>query len=408
MRAEIDHMSAKAYMAARKKDKGRILSEVVSLTGWSRDTARRRLIDAAEGPAQKAVVTQRLRAPKYSHEARRLLRWVWEVSGEQCGKYLVVSIPLILGGLERHGEVVEGERGYTAAVRDELLSMSAATIDRYLQQMKSDGHSRMLSRTEASALSRSWPNNSRAVDETVGEPGFFTAETIEHCRPGADGEFARTLVLTDAHTGWTFTRTAPNGDVVHLVDTLEVALAAIPFAVVAIDFESRKKSSSPALIDWARRRAVEVVISRCDDADPVPPLKNTEQSHRCRFPYGFDTEAECQVLNNAWSLVNDRLNHFTPTRKPLGWESDMQGRRRRLYDEPATPLDRLLAAGVLSPAQEAELASSRERLNPAAIDHQINELLTRRRLLARDQAGHASIPPARFGALTTTCAGATG
>ncbi|MFD1506943.1 integrase [Georgenia yuyongxinii] len=401
-------MSAKAYVAARKKDKGRILSEVVDLTGWSRDTARRRLVGAAEEPAQKVVVKQRLRASKYSHEARRLLRWVWEVSGEQCGKYLVVSIPLILEGLERHGEVVEGERGYTATVRDELLSMSAATIDRYLQQMKSDGHSRMLSRTEASALSRSWPNNTRAVDEGEGEPGFFTAEVIEHCRPGADGEFARTLVLTDAHTGWTFTRTTPNKNVLHLLDVLEIALGTIPFAVVAIDFENRKEFSSTALIDWARRRALEVVISRCDDGSPAPVLKNTDLSHRCRFPYGFDTEAERQVLNTAWSLVNDRLNHFTPTRKPLGWEWDMQGRRKRLYDDPATPLDRLLAAGVVSPAQEAELAASRERLNPAAIDHQINDLLTRRRLLARAETGHASIPSAHFEALTGSCAGATG
>ena len=63
------------------------------------------------------------------------------------------------------------------------------------------------------------------------------------------------------------------------------------------------------------------------------------------------------MLNRLWTLVNDRLNYLTPTRKPTGWGQDRNGRRTRLYDQPATPLDRLLAAGVLSPTQQAELVA---------------------------------------------------
>jgi hypothetical protein len=33
---------------ASKKDKGRVLDQVVEVTGWSRDKARRRLVAAAE------------------------------------------------------------------------------------------------------------------------------------------------------------------------------------------------------------------------------------------------------------------------------------------------------------------------------------------------------------------------
>ena len=49
-RAEITTRYAKAYVKAAKKDKGRILDEVVSVTGWSRDNARRRLAAAAKRP----------------------------------------------------------------------------------------------------------------------------------------------------------------------------------------------------------------------------------------------------------------------------------------------------------------------------------------------------------------------
>ncbi len=86
---------------------------------------------------------------------------------------------------------------------------------------------------------------------------------------------------------------------------------------------------------------------------------------------------ERAVLNRLWKLVNDRLNYLTPTIKPIGYGCGRDGQRRRLYDEPMTPLDRLLAAGILSPAQESELLTYRDSLNPAAIGRQIADLQSR-------------------------------
>lgn len=40
-RAEVTNQYAKAYQKASKKDRGRILDQVVDVTGWSRDNARR-------------------------------------------------------------------------------------------------------------------------------------------------------------------------------------------------------------------------------------------------------------------------------------------------------------------------------------------------------------------------------
>ena len=55
-------------------------------------------------------------------------------------------------------------------------------------------------------------------------------------------------------------------------------------------------------------------------------------------------------------------------------------KRRRLYDAPKTPLDRLLAARVLSPAQESELLAYR-----AAIGRQIADLQAALLRLAKDK-----------------------
>ncbi len=101
------------------------------------------------------------------------------------------------------------------------------------------------------------------------------------------------------------------------------------------------------------------------------------------------------MLNRLWPLVNDRLNYLTPTIKPIGYASTADGRRRRLYDAPQTPLDRLLAARTLSPAQEAELTAYRDSLNPAKIGREIADLQNRLLMLAKEKTEQlhlASIP----------------
>jgi len=49
-RAEVTTRYARSFKAADKRTKGRILDEVMSVTGWSRDNARRRLTSAAQRP----------------------------------------------------------------------------------------------------------------------------------------------------------------------------------------------------------------------------------------------------------------------------------------------------------------------------------------------------------------------
>ncbi len=115
------------------------------------------------------------------------------------------------------------------------------------------------------------------------------------------------------------------------------------------------------------------------------------------FYYRYDTEDERTVLNRLWPLVNDRLNYLTPTIKPIGYATTSDGRRRRLYDKPATPLERLLAARVLARAQEAELIAHRDTLNPAHLARRISDLRARRLVLAKDKTEQlylASFPTA--------------
>ena len=100
--------TAQAYVKAKKSERGRILDDVVSVTGWSRDNARRRLTAAAKRPAgagrQVAKTARRPRSLKFSYDALKVLQRVWAASGGLCGKYLAASMSTQLDGLERHGE----------------------------------------------------------------------------------------------------------------------------------------------------------------------------------------------------------------------------------------------------------------------------------------------------------------
>src|SRR5699024_59089 len=116
-RAEVTTRYAKAYARASKKDKGVILDQVVEVTGWSRDNARRRLSAAAKqspGPGRQVATRPRKpRARKFSYDALKVLQMVWAASGGQCGKYLASSMRIQLDGLERHGELILGEGRYS-------------------------------------------------------------------------------------------------------------------------------------------------------------------------------------------------------------------------------------------------------------------------------------------------------
>jgi hypothetical protein len=386
-RAEITAKYARAYRAASKMDKGRLLDEVVAVTGWSRDNARRRLTRAWKPRASRPRKRARARARKYSYDALVVLQRVWAFSGGQCGKYLTVAMPALLDALERHGELVPGKARYSPGVRGELLQMSAATIDRYLVPARAEDPLRGKTTTKPSPLLRSSISIRKAGDEVEDVPGFFEGDTVAHCGPTLKGEFARTLNLTCMRTGWVFTRSMRNNAHVHVLAALSQAIETIPFEVTGLDFDNGSEFINHDVIGWAAGRKIFFTRSRPYKKNDQATIesKNNHLVRRYGFYWRYDTPEALALLNQLWPLANDRLNYLTPTKKPTGWSTDAKGHRKRVYDTPATPFDRLLSAGVLSAVQETELRAYRDGLNPANIARRIQTLQDRLTGLAREK-----------------------
>jgi len=156
----------------------------------------------------------------------RVLQRVWAASGGQCGKYLAGWMAIQLDGLDRHGELVDGVDRFSRAVREELLSMSPASIDRYLKPARATDQIRGVSTTKPSPLLRASIKIRKPGDEVEAEPGFFEGDTVAHCGPTLKGEFARTL--NEVLTGWVFTRTVSNNAHVHILGALKAGEEEVP------------------------------------------------------------------------------------------------------------------------------------------------------------------------------------
>ncbi|RBP65449.1 hypothetical protein DFO66_10432 [Brevibacterium sanguinis] len=367
---EMARRYAKAYDNSSRKDKGRLLDTITVATGWSRDHARHQLRQQLalieEGVSPDAVADRRRSKPKkFSLAARRTLQFVWEQSGQPCGKYLEAAMRDCVTSLEAHGHLRPGVNGYSGEVREELFQISAATIDRYLSSEKADSTEDILLSGSGTGLRTSVPlQATKHLAEP--EPGYFVAEYIDHDDDEDAAPRRRTLTLTDIRIGWVRTVSfEPDADPLAV---LAEAVESIPYIVTGLLVSPELPQES--IEAWAAERFVAVhPISSINHGIRMAERKrrtvDTLQSViRC------NPHVDVELANDIWDALGDRLNFFMPVKNPIGWRRTPSGVRRRVYDDPVTPIRRLLDSGILCPAQTREMEEY-----AASLD--ISELTTR-------------------------------
>lgn len=113
--------------------------------------------------------------------------------------------------------------------------------------------------------------------------------------------------------------------------------------------------------------------------------KNNHVVRKHAFYWRYDTATELALLGELWSLVSLRLNYFTPTKKPTSYATSADGRRKRLYDNPKTPWQRVQDSGLLT-AERLRVAHSRiAGVNPADLTRGINQIQLRLTELSRNK-----------------------
>jgi hypothetical protein len=90
------------------------------------------------------------------------------------------------------------------------------------------------------------------------------------------------------------------------------------------------------VVGWAATKDVYFTRSRPYKKNDQATVesKNNHLVRRYGFYYRYDTPAELAALRELWPMVNDLLNYFTATKKPIGWSQD---RRRAAQTPPRRP-----------------------------------------------------------------------
>lgn len=375
-RREITKKYARAYAQADKAEKGRLLDALVATTGWARDHARRAIRQASQRHGA-AHDTPRLPRPrKYSYDALIVLQEVWRLSGQPSGKYLSAVMDDTLDRLLRFRELGKVAHRATPQVIDELRSMSAATIDRYLKPHKDAAYPTALSGTRPSHILRSTIPVRTSMDDPITVPGFLELDTVAHCGHTLKGEFLRTLSATDPLTGWTMLRSIRNNAFVHVHAALDWITKHTPVPIAGVDFDNGSEFMNWGVIAWCDDRDIPVTRSR--------PYKHNDNAHveqrngdwvrKHAFRYRYQTPAELTLLNELWTLVMARKNHLLPCVKATGWATTTAGRKKRIYDKPRTPYQRLLDTGILDDTTRARLETEHQALTPAKLTRRINKI----------------------------------
>jgi len=375
-RRDLTKKFAREYARAGKAQKSEILDALVASTDWTRDHARRaiRAANARKGSAHEQQRKPRPR--KYSYDALVVLQEVWRLTGQPSGKYLAAVMDDTLERLVRFRELGKVAPRVTDAVLDELRAMSAATIDRYLKPHKDAAYPVALSGTKPSHILRSSIPTRTSMDAPLTQPGFLELDTVAHCGHTLKGEFLRTLTSTDPVIGWTMLRTIRNNAYVHVHGALEWMRTHAPVPIAGVDFDNGSEFMNWGVIAWADKHELPVTRGR--------PYKHNDNAHveqrngdwvrRHAFRYRYESEAEMALLNELWDLVMARKNHLLPCVKAVDWTHTKSGRKKRVYDKPRTPYQRLLDADVLDEKTRARLQREHAKLNPARITRRINQI----------------------------------
>ena len=368
-RSEYLEAIRKRYRKASRKEKSVILGEFCATCGYNRKYAIRLL----RKPVAKDA--SRKPGPAFQYDRELLLvplKRIWFATDQMCSKKLKAAIPLWLPFYEEEHEPL------LPVVRQKLIDMSPATIDRMLKPLRALYKKGRCSTKPGTLLKNQIPIKTHNWDVT--RPGYFEADTVAHCGNSMAGDFVFSLTFTDIFSGWTENRAVwgkGSQGVLRQIRNIEEHIA---FPILGFDCDNGSEFLNHHLVSYFTDRPKRPVLftrSRPYKKNDNAFVEQKNWTHvRQLLGYDrFDNPELVPVINdlymNEWSLFN---NYFCPTLK-LKEKQRINSRYIKKYELPQTPYQRILDSADVSEKAKGSLRTVYNSLNPFKLKRKIDEKL---------------------------------
>jgi len=355
------------YHQATKLEKKRILDEFCKTYGCHRKHAIRLM----NGPIPSEHRPKRRGKRQYTDSTLALLKAIWKEAGYPWSVLLKQMIRDWLPWIrERFHPTLEQER--------QLLSISAAQIDRRLASEKLRLRKRLYGKTRHGALLKHQiPIKTDSWD--VDRPGFTEIDLVSHSGDCAEGLFAQTLNVTDIHTAWDESVTILGKSQEEVRKAMEIVENALPFALRGVDSDNGGEFINDLLYRHFRDRQVQFTRGRPYKKDDNAHIEQKNWTH-VRKLYGYvryDTPEALAAMNDL-NRHELRLfqNFFQPSVK-LKEKVRKGSRLTRRYTPPKTPWQRVLESPHRDPVKVARYQALFKTLNPFVLLETIDQKLER-------------------------------
>jgi hypothetical protein len=363
------------YRKAGKKLKRQILDECCQLTGYNRAYASHILSHYKPAPKRKAKtqnpsVAKQTAAAYYDEKVKRALVIIWVIMDCICGKRLQPILSEIIPILEKHREIKLARE-----VREKLLKISSATIDRLLAEEKKTLAAGSRSHTKPGTLLKNQIPIRTFSEWDDARPGFVEIDLVAHDGGDINGEYLFTLDATDVCTGWTETMAVGNKGQVAVFDALVEIRQRLPFDLLGIDSDNGGEFINRPLLRYCLKEKISFTRARSyrKNDNCFVEQKNYSVVRRNVGYLRYETPPELESLNELYRQLRLYTNFFQPVMKLRSKERD-GARVRKKYDKAQTPYQRILASTKVEKRKKERLKAIYQNLNPAQLKREITRL----------------------------------